>query len=262
MAPWSSKLLRPQRRRQAVFPASDTLRAWFDFHDRAALFQDAAGTVPVTSVGDPIGRVANKAAGRTSLAVGSAWSRPTWQPFGDGRNGGKFDGADDFLFTNDPPEWTFLHDGRGAVVFVSFDLHGDFEGSLVYNAGGDYGMMLQFGYVPASSYVCALVRSGVDGVAEPAWIATTPEVSVLQLGRNVVGCAFSRSGTTNRTRIWVNGAERISDSRELETIFDGPSAGLYVQPWSTPTVTVGEVLVYETAAMFEAAAQIESFLLT
>jgi hypothetical protein len=262
MAPWSSKMLRPQRRRQAAFPASDTLRAWFDFHDRSALFQDAAGMVEVASVGDPLGRVVNKALGRAPLTVGSAWSRPTWQPFGDGRHGGQFDGADDYLRADDPDDWTFLHDGRGAVVFVSLLLQGAFDGPIVYNAGGDFGMILHVGYAPSGSYVSAIVNSGVSGVGEPAWLATTPDEYALKIGRNVVGCAFRRDGTTNSTRVWTNGAERAGEVRELATVFDGPAAGLYVQPWSTPNVTIGEVLIYETAAMFEAAAQIESFLST
>lgn len=73
----------------------------FDFNDLSTMFQDAAGTIPVTGVGQPVGRVLDKS-GRGNHAIQSTSAkRPILQ-----KNATTsayylaFDGVDDCLVTN------------------------------------------------------------------------------------------------------------------------------------------------------------------
>jgi hypothetical protein len=53
--------------------------AWYDPSDFSTLFQDAAGTIPVTALGQPVGRVLDKSWNGSHLIQPSAASRPTVQ---------------------------------------------------------------------------------------------------------------------------------------------------------------------------------------
>lgn len=58
------------------FFASGNLGAWFDPSDFSSLFQDAAGTTPVTAVGDPIGRMNSQGGLAAYASQGTAGDRP------------------------------------------------------------------------------------------------------------------------------------------------------------------------------------------
>ncbi|WP_243612743.1 hypothetical protein [Shimia aestuarii] len=72
------------------------LGAWYDFSDLSVLFQDAAGTIPVTSDGDPVGCVQDKSGnGHDAVQVTPA-ARPTWRTNGS-LSWIEFDGVDDHM---------------------------------------------------------------------------------------------------------------------------------------------------------------------
>jgi hypothetical protein len=72
--------------------------AWYDPSDLSTLFQDAAGTTPVTADGQPVGRMLDKS-GRGNHATQSIdAARPTYKTSG-GLHWLEFDGIDDFLQT-------------------------------------------------------------------------------------------------------------------------------------------------------------------
>ena len=73
---------------------------WFDASDLTTLFQDAAGTIPVTSAGQPVGKWLDKS-GRNNHATQSvSSSRPTYQIDPYGYPYLEFDGVNDFMVTN------------------------------------------------------------------------------------------------------------------------------------------------------------------
>lgn len=53
--------------------------AWFDASDISTLFQDAAGTTPVTALGQPVGRWLDKSGNNNHATQSNASLRPTWQ---------------------------------------------------------------------------------------------------------------------------------------------------------------------------------------
>lgn len=69
---------------------------WFDPSDLTTLFQDAAGTVPVTASGDPVGMMKDKSGNGNHATQTVSAARPTYQTNGNLHWLG-FDGADDFL---------------------------------------------------------------------------------------------------------------------------------------------------------------------
>lgn len=79
-----------------VFFRTGRRGAWYDLSDRSTLFQDSAGTTPVTAVGDPIGRVLDKSGSGNHLIQGTAPSRPLWQQDAAGYYYAGTDGADDY----------------------------------------------------------------------------------------------------------------------------------------------------------------------
>lgn len=76
--------------------------AWYDPSDLSTLFQDAAGTTPVTADGDPVGLILDKS-GNVNHAIQSvAASRPVYRTDGT-LHWLQFDGVDDHLKVPDNP---------------------------------------------------------------------------------------------------------------------------------------------------------------
>lgn len=72
----------------------------YDPSDMSTLFQDSAGTVPVTAVEQPVGRILDKS-GRGNHAIQpTTTKRPVLKQDAGGQYYLKFDGVDDAMFTN------------------------------------------------------------------------------------------------------------------------------------------------------------------
>ena len=82
----------------ALFGAGEQ-GCWLDPSDFSTMFQDSAGTTPVTAVGQPVGRILDKSGRGNHATVAAAGSRPTLEQDASGRYFLLFDGIDDFLQT-------------------------------------------------------------------------------------------------------------------------------------------------------------------
>lgn len=71
---------------------------WYDPSDLSTLFQDAAGTIPVTAAGQPVGMMMDKSGGGNHATQSTATSRPILQS-SDGKWYLAFDGVDDGMVT-------------------------------------------------------------------------------------------------------------------------------------------------------------------
>lgn len=84
----------------AALFASGEQGFWYDPSDFSTLFQDSAGTIPVTDVEQPVGKISDKS-GRGNHAtqtIGGAY--PVLRRTASGRYYLAFDGTDDFLVTS------------------------------------------------------------------------------------------------------------------------------------------------------------------
>lgn len=87
--------------------------AWYDPSDLSTLFQDVAGTVPVTSNGDPIGKILDKSGNGNHATQSVSTKRPVYRTNGS-LHWFEMDGVDDFI---DIP--INLND-KLATMFVSY----------------------------------------------------------------------------------------------------------------------------------------------
>lgn len=112
-----------------LFGASET-GVWYDFSDTATLFQDDAGTIPVTQSGDPVGKVLDKSGNGLHATQPSAADRPQWVT--DGVRGWVYFGDDGHLIV------PFLADAAAYThhtVLAAFNST-DFGHSSFYRMGG------------------------------------------------------------------------------------------------------------------------------
>lgn len=80
-----------------LFAASEP-GVWFDPSDLSTLFQDDAGTTPVTAAGQSVGRILDKSGRGNHATQATAAARPTYNEAG-GLRWLAFDGVDDFMIT-------------------------------------------------------------------------------------------------------------------------------------------------------------------
>lgn len=84
----------------ATLFASGEQGVWYDPSDFSTMFQDSAGTTPVTAVGDPVGKILDKSGRGNHATQGTSASRPVLQQDSGGRYYLSFDGTDDSLATS------------------------------------------------------------------------------------------------------------------------------------------------------------------
>lgn len=77
-----------------LFDGSVTNGAWYDAGDLATLWQDTAGTTPVTTAGQSVARMDDKSGLGNNATQATSGSRPTYQVDGDGFGYLSFDGND------------------------------------------------------------------------------------------------------------------------------------------------------------------------
>ena len=82
----------------ALFSAGEQ-GAWYDPSDMSTMFQDSAGTTPVTAVGQPVGLIRDKSGRNNHAFQTTTTKRPLYQSAG-GYSYLAFDGIDDSLVTN------------------------------------------------------------------------------------------------------------------------------------------------------------------
>jgi len=80
--------------------AGGTEGAWYDPSDLSTLFQDSAGTTPVTASGQPVGKMLDKSGNGNHATQATSAKRPTYTE-GSGLSWLAFDGVDDAMAVAD-----------------------------------------------------------------------------------------------------------------------------------------------------------------
>jgi len=100
--------------------ASGEQGIWLDPSDFSTLFQDSAGTTPVTAVGQPVGKILDKSGRGNHASQTTSASRPTLQQDSNGLYYLSFDGTDDWMTAGAASTFNFLHNNLGATVFCGY----------------------------------------------------------------------------------------------------------------------------------------------
>lgn len=152
---------------------------WYDPSDLSTLFQDSAGTVPVTAAGQPVGRIADKSGNAKHLTQSSAASRPIYDVDGNGPYL-SFDGTNDFLAAALAAGLPF--DRISAIRQVSWTLQ-----DRIFDAGGSSGRLYQNATTPqlrvydggiAQAVQNGALAIGVVGVVTERHIAGASKLAI------------------------------------------------------------------------------------
>jgi hypothetical protein len=73
---------------------------WYDISDLSTLFQDSAGTIPVTGAGQTVGKILDKSGNNIHATQATAGNRPTYQVDVNGLAYLQFDGINDSLVSS------------------------------------------------------------------------------------------------------------------------------------------------------------------
>ena len=210
---------------------------WYGPSDIDTLFQDSAGTTPVTASGQPVGRMLDKSGNANHAVQATAAARPTYQTDGV-LHWLEFDGVDDTMAAASgvyfgeasttvvavtPQDGaannrTFSRGGVDAAVYVSFGTD-KFEGALG-------------GYVEGTTFQVFTVAS--SGANVFAWLRSKPDNtaafrkngSLLNTtthnGENTADSGLMIAGSgTKRTRLLFFGVvhiERVMTSSEIDMV--------------------------------------------
>ena len=162
----------------ATLFANAEVGGWYDPSDLTTLFQDAAGTTPVTAVEQPVGRVLDKSGRGNHLSQSTSTARPVLKQDANGCYYLKFDGTDDSLssgsidFTSTDKMSVFLglrklsNAAQGMVCEISTAVSGN-AGSFNIQSPGSNGN---------DYFVTARGSIGTTGVSE---IVSAPDTSII-----------------------------------------------------------------------------------
>jgi hypothetical protein len=151
--------------------------AWYDPSDLTALFQDSAGTTPVTADGDPVGLMLDKSGNGNHASQSVAAARPIYRTDGT-LHWLQFDGVDDYLVT---PTFNSVSSATCQVT-VGAVLSGTANQMLV-EYGRDTSSLGHF-YITAPEYgqYKFLANGSSAGIANDlVWVspASVPETAII-----------------------------------------------------------------------------------
>lgn len=162
--------------------------AWYDPSDLTTLYQDSAGTTPVTAHGQPVGLMLDKSGNGRHASQPTAASRPLYQSVG-GLQYLLFDGIDDFLVT-------------GSIDFTATDKVSVFAGVRKLSDAAA-GAVVDFGTLGATVGVFRMFSPVTAGFANYNF-SSTGDGALVQLNTNIFPAP-----TTNI----LTGASNISGPR-------------------------------------------------
>lgn len=103
--------------------------AWYDPSDLSTLWQDAAGTTPVTAADQPVGRIDDKSGNGNHATQSTAGSRPLYKTAG-GLHWLESDGVDDLLATAFTLEQPFTRVTGGAILNDDDRMYGSYSSTV------------------------------------------------------------------------------------------------------------------------------------
>ena len=106
---------------------------WLDPSKRASLSQDSAGSVPVTAVGQPVGRILDQSGGGRHATQSTSAARPTYRLDIYGRAYLEFDGVDDWMTTA-----SMALAAGGRTVIAALQKRSDASVGTVVETGPDW----------------------------------------------------------------------------------------------------------------------------
>ena len=170
--------------------------AWYDPSDLSTLFQDAAGTVPVTADGDPVGRMLDKSRNGNHASQTVSGSRPIYRTDGT-LHWLLADGVDDKMVLA-----ALTIPSGGALRFTSFAITTTEPGKS------------------------KIISFGSGGVGEPWRIGTDTDgtVRVETQGDNVIGTTPINDGLPHIVTVYNTGSNLSTAVIRIDGVVDAISS--------------------------------------
>ena len=159
---------------------------WYDPSDFSTMFQDSAGTTPVTAVEQPVGKILDKSGRGNHASQATTTKRPLLRQDGNGKYYLYFDGVDDALATS-------------AINFTATDKMTVFAGvrkliaqnAIVVESSANYSA--NAGSFIASSGIASGHFFGMRGTAPASYSSTftAPQTSVQTLALDIGAAAIA-----------------------------------------------------------------------
>lgn len=172
---------------------------WYDPSDLSTLFQDAAGTIPITANGDPDGRMLDKSGNGNHMSQSISASRPAYTKDGN-LDSLYFDGVDDMLVATLARN---MSESGELYVFAAFKGTPDANIGILAELGYDYTSYGGFYLLSSATYSTFAGRgfrvgAGADEINQ----ATASTANILTATINVNKIAPSKTMVNNGA--WVN----------------------------------------------------------
>lgn len=163
---------------------------FYDPNDLSTMFQDAAGTVPVTSVGQPVGLIRDKSGRNNHAYQTTSASRPILRKNAvTGANYLEFDGSDDFLQTNNidftATDKVSLFTGVRNLADTG-QIIAELSANTNYTSGSFYLVAGTDGVVGYTSLSRGTTDSGLSQIAR-SFTYSAPDTAVLSVKHNISG---------------------------------------------------------------------------
>ena len=258
--------------------------AYYSPVDISTLFQDAAGTVPVTADGDPVGKMLDQSGNGKHATQSTSAARPIYRTNGT-LHWLEFDGVDDLLTTVSVAAWAI---SATMWVGVSSNLYGTNEPVIILSGGASgsrlypndsAGESIRYRWVSsninegggssitAPQVVAASVRSGSQviyrngSIVGSYAVVATPDTEVISIGGSASSGQFSsanvyaavlvegdRTGVMQRVTEYTATLAGVTISPLtllINRLFDGGQQGAFYV--SQPTVR-GVQALFQNAA--------------
>lgn len=204
----------PQFLPSSLFGASDQ-GYWYDNQDLSTMFQDTAGTVPVTAVEQPVGLQLDKSGkGNRRITPGPTTSRPILRQDANGIYYLDTDGVDDWMRTAATVDFS----GSDKITLVQ-GLHKRNDTAAIFNElstnaniGSAFFVVsgLNASYGRYSSVGTGSYTGGLSGNVAyfSAALHTAPDTAILSATHDIAG---------DLSRIWRNGIAGIDGTADKGT---------------------------------------------
>lgn len=199
----------------AFNPLSLSPSLWIDASDTSTLFQDSAGTVPVTAAADPIGKVNDKSTLGKHFTQATAAARPAFR-ITSGKNSINFDGVDD---------------GLASVAGLTWDASNDIF-IVLNNTANDTSFVTMWDASSTPEFLGVVVL-GDAGATYDGFIEVASLVNGSTYAPNTRGGLYTAIGTT---------ANKILETQATTLAFWQLGLGNY--PGFVANIHIHEILIY------------------
>lgn len=182
---------------------------WWDPSDITTLFQDSAGTTPVTASGQPVGRMLDKSGRGNHLVQTTAGSRPTYTEAA-GLRFLAFDGVDDFLVSGANVPFTATDEVTTVVAMrklsdATINIVAELSASFISNAGA---FLVATPGAPLTATYLFSAFGTAQGLAESPSIYAAPH-SAITIGQAKI--------STDLCQVRINGSAFTTTALDMGT---------------------------------------------